>query len=296
VSVYILSTFAAITGGSSTTSSNNDDNEKHELAKNVASLRQLHQRVLDLLHSAHLAPDRQSSDSLDRAESIYHDAESTGSTYELDEDDLGASDASSSLMSDSSSASSDTSDDDNSFYESGEEGTDDDAASSASDRTQHASSTGKQVKRRSRLPHPIAGNEVSLFSLLKKNMGKDLSKVAFPVSMNEPLSALQSMAESLQYTELLDQAARMSDSSERLLYITVFAITTYSKYKYRSSRKPFNPMLGETYELVRPDKGRHPSRSIVSGLLSLLTKFLLVRPQICIREGFAPPELVGCLC
>lgn len=257
----IFSTFAAITGGSSSSSSANDDNDKRELAKNVASLRQIHQRILDLIQNAHLAPDRQSSDSLDRAESIYHDAESAGSTYELDEDDLGTSDASSSLLSDSSSStSSETSDDDDSFYESGEEGTDDDAASSASDRTQHASSTGnesKQVKRRTRLPHPIAGNEVSLFSLLKKNMGKDLSKVAFPVSMNEPLSALQSMAESLQYTELLDQAARMSDSSERLLYITVFAITTYSKYKYRSSRKPFNPMLGETYELVRPDKGRY---------------------------------------
>lgn len=226
----------------------------------MAVLRQLHQRALDLLQSVNLAPDRSSVDSLDRAESIYHDAESAGSTYELDEDEAAASDASSSLLtSDSSSfdsASSSTSDDDSSFYESGEEGTDDDAASSASDATQHVSSSGKQVKRRTRLPHPIAGNEVSLFSLLKKNMGKDLSKVAFPVSLNEPLSGLQSMAESLQYTELLDQAAKMSDSSERLLYVTVFAITTYSKYKYRSSRKPFNPMLGETYELVRPDKGQ----------------------------------------
>lgn len=254
--LYVL----AVTGSASTAVADAAQ-EAQELGKHVASLRRLHQRAVDLLQNTHMAPDRQSSDSLDRAESIYHDAQSAGSTYELDEDDMLTSDSASSVSDSSSldSFSSSTSDDDSSAYESGEEGsTDDDAASSASDRTQHGpSQSSKPVKRRTRLPHPIAGNEVSLFSLLKKNMGKDLSKVAFPVSMNEPISGLESMAESLQYTELLDQAAKMSDSSERLLYVTVFAITTYAKYKYRSSRKPFNPMMGETYELVRPDKGKH---------------------------------------
>lgn len=259
--VTLLSPSVIALTGSSTSSATST--EEHELARNVASLRRLHQRALDLLQNTHLAPNRQSSDSLDRAESIYHDAESAGSTYELDEDDMLASDSNSSASDSSSldSFSSSTSDDDSSAYESGEEGTDDDAASSASDRTQHAAGgkSAQQVKRRTVLPHPIAGNEVSLFSLLKKNMGKDLSKVAFPVSMNEPISALESMAESLQYIELLDQAAKMSDSSERLLYVTVFAVTTYAKYKYRNARKPFNPMLGETYELVRPDKGEGQS-------------------------------------
>jgi hypothetical protein len=64
------------------------------------------------------------------------------------------------------------------------------------------------------------------------------------------------MAESMEYSELLDSAAKSKDSIERLIYITAFAVSGYSKYKYRSSRKPFNPLLGETYELVRPDKGK----------------------------------------
>lgn len=65
------------------------------------------------------------------------------------------------------------------------------------------------------------------------------------------------MAETMEYSELLDSAAKAKDSIERLVYITAFAVASYSKYKYRSSRKPFNPLLGETYELVRPDKGKY---------------------------------------
>ena len=76
-----------------------------------------------------------------------------------------------------------------------------------------------------------------------------------PVAINEPLSALQNMAEALEYSELLDAAAKSKDSIERLVQVSCFAISTYAKFKYRTSRKPFNPLLGETYELVRPDKG-----------------------------------------
>lgn len=64
------------------------------------------------------------------------------------------------------------------------------------------------------------------------------------------------MAETMEYSELLDQASKAKDSIERLVLVTAFAVSSYSKYKYRSTRKPFNPLLGETYELVRPDKGR----------------------------------------
>lgn len=54
--------------------------------------------------------------------------------------------------------------------------------------------------RRSRLPVPMPdGMEVSLWNVLKKSIGKDLTKVAMPVSFNEPISALQKMAEDLQW-------------------------------------------------------------------------------------------------
>ena len=39
-------------------------------------------------------------------------------------------------------------------------------------------------------PKPDTG-DVSLLSLLYKNIGKDLSKISMPITMNEPLSMLQ---------------------------------------------------------------------------------------------------------
>ncbi|KAF8540568.1 Oxysterol-binding protein-domain-containing protein [Trichophaea hybrida] len=98
----------------------------------------------------------------------------------------------------------------------------------------------------------------SLIGFLRKNVGKDLSTIAMPVSANEPISLLQRLSEQLEYSELLDQAVAASvDNGERILYITAFAISSFSgaRIKERAIRKPFNPMLGETFELVREDKG-----------------------------------------
>jgi len=97
-------------------------------------------------------------------------------------------------------------------------------------------------------------SEVNLLYILKKNIGKDLTKVSMPVSINQPLSALQRIAEELEYSELLDEAARLS-GVERMIKVCVFALSTYAKDSHRPGRKPFNPILGETYELVREDKG-----------------------------------------
>lgn len=97
----------------------------------------------------------------------------------------------------------------------------------------------------------------SLIGFLRKNVGKDLSTISMPVSANEPTSLLQRASEQLEYSELLDRAARSTDAVERLIYVTAFAISSFSntRIKERSIRKPFNPMLGETFELVREDKG-----------------------------------------
>lgn len=46
--------------------------------------------------------------------------------------------------------------------------------------------------RRTRLPAPRPDTEgVSLWNLLCKNIGKDLSQVSMPVTINEPLNMLQ---------------------------------------------------------------------------------------------------------
>lgn len=64
--------------------------------------------------------------------------------------------------------------------------------------------------------------------------GKDLSKVSMPVTLNEPLSALQRLCEELQYSELLDEAAGLSDVHDRMvrtwvtwLYITIPSLLFY---------------------------------------------------------------------
>ncbi|CAG8518416.1 3317_t:CDS:2 [Ambispora leptoticha] len=95
--------------------------------------------------------------------------------------------------------------------------------------------------------------DVSLWSILKNSIGKDLSKITLPVYFNEPTSMLQRMAEDMEYSELLDIAARQKESTERILYVAAFAMSNYSSTVGRVA-KPFNPLLGETYEYVRPDK------------------------------------------
>ena len=112
-----------------------------------------------------------------------------------------------------------------------------------------------EIKRRDKLPSPVTGDEGGMLSVLRKNVGKDLSTISFPISFNEPLNMLQKLAEDLEYSNLLDKAAECEDSIERLCYVTAFVVSSHSGTRGRSSRKPFNPLLGETYELVRPDRG-----------------------------------------
>lgn len=108
---------------------------------------------------------------------------------------------------------------------------------------------------RDRLPVPAPAHEPSLVGMLRKNVGKDLSSISFGVEFNEPLSLLQRMAEECEYANLLALAARADDSIERLAHIAAFATSQYANARYRTSRKPYNPLLGETFELERPDLG-----------------------------------------
>ncbi|XP_003912701.1 oxysterol-binding protein-related protein 7 isoform X2 [Papio anubis] len=99
------------------------------------------------------------------------------------------------------------------------------------------------------------GADVSLWNILRNNIGKDLSKVSMPVQLNEPLNTLQRLCEELEYSSLLDQASHIADPCERMVYIAAFAVSAYSSTYHRAGCKPFNPVLGETYECERPDRG-----------------------------------------
>eukprot|EP00069_Balaena_mysticetus_P021973 bmy_14048T0 len=99
------------------------------------------------------------------------------------------------------------------------------------------------------------GADVSLWNILRNNIGKDLSKVSMPVQLNEPLNTLQRLCEELEYSSLLDEASHTTDPCERMVYIAAFAVSAYSSTYHRAGCKPFNPVLGETYECERPDRG-----------------------------------------
>lgn len=102
---------------------------------------------------------------------------------------------------------------------------------------------------RKKLPYFKDPNQkINIWNILKDAIGKDLSRFAVPVYLNEPLSMLQRFAEQFEYSELLDDANKIQDSAERMAYLLAFALTPYSATIGRIS-KPFNPLLGETYEL-----------------------------------------------
>jgi oxysterol-binding protein-related protein 1/2 len=83
---------------------------------------------------------------------------------------------------------------------------------------------------------------------------QDLSKITMPAAWCEPLSILQRVAENLSSSHLLDLANEQLDQCKRLEYVAAFSVSCTSSLKDRLS-KPFNPLLGETYELTREDLG-----------------------------------------
>ncbi|XP_061354238.1 oxysterol-binding protein-related protein 3A-like [Gastrolobium bilobum] len=89
----------------------------------------------------------------------------------------------------------------------------------------------------------------SYWKMMQKYIGSDItSMVTLPVIIFEPMTMLQRMAEIMEYTYLLDMADETEDPYMRLVYASSFFISVY--YAYQRTWKPFNPILGETYEMV----------------------------------------------
>ena len=63
---------------------------------------------------------------------------------------------------------------------------------------------------------------------------------------------LQRITEELEYSNLLDSASQCDDQWEQMAYVAAFTISAYSTTATRTN-KPFNPLLGETYECDRLD-------------------------------------------
>jgi hypothetical protein len=75
----------------------------------------------------------------------------------------------------------------------------------------------QQPARRTRLGSYKAFGEVSIWNFLKEALGKDLTRITFPIAFNEPLTLLQRSSEDMEYAQLLDRAAACTESEQRLL-------------------------------------------------------------------------------
>lgn len=103
---------------------------------------------------------------------------------------------------------------------------------------------------RTELPFKILDEPVPIWSIIKKFMGKDITRCSWPVIMNEPLTSLQKMCEGITMNaDLFELAANTDDPFKRITIAYIAFYSGFSTLVYRK-RKPFNPMLGETYELV----------------------------------------------
>ncbi|KAM4563825.1 oxysterol-binding protein-related protein 2-like isoform 1-T2 [Odontesthes bonariensis] len=110
-------------------------------------------------------------------------------------------------------------------------------------------------KHRTSLPVPMfSRNTVSVWGILKKCIGLELSKITMPIVFNEPLSFLQRITEYMEHTYLINRACSLSDSIERMQAVAAFAVSAVASQWDRTG-KPFNPLLGETYELIREEQG-----------------------------------------
>ena len=103
----------------------------------------------------------------------------------------------------------------------------------------------------------IDRSQISIWSILKQSIGKDLSKITLPAAWCEPVSFLQRVTENFYYSDLINKATDVPaglSPAKRMEYIAAYAVTNISSNIDRLS-KPFNPLMGETYELTREDLG-----------------------------------------
>ncbi|KAK9917018.1 hypothetical protein WJX75_000017 [Coccomyxa subellipsoidea] len=100
----------------------------------------------------------------------------------------------------------------------------------------------------------IAMQRQAIWDLLKNlgshllREGVNLTKVSLPVKVFEPRSFLQRITDNWAYIDLLQKAVDATDPVTRMQYVVAFVIGGLRRQT--STLKPFNPILGETYQGV----------------------------------------------
>jgi len=100
--------------------------------------------------------------------------------------------------------------------------------------------------------------ETSIIDYLKNAIGMDLTRFSVPVTYNEPTTFLMRMMEvSLNHIYLLNKANKVApnDPDLALLYVAIYSLSVFSCGVQRVKTKPFNPMLGETYDFYDKENG-----------------------------------------
>ena len=97
-----------------------------------------------------------------------------------------------------------------------------------------------------------ANQKIKMWKLLKDLVGKDLTRFALPVYLCEPMSMLQRANECWGYVEILRDALNEDCRYKRLVKVAAFLYIQYCSTQGRN-KKPFNPLLGETFEYELED-------------------------------------------
>jgi len=88
-----------------------------------------------------------------------------------------------------------------------------------------------------------------LWKILSSKLGMDITVgVSLPVWLFEPLTALQRSTEMIEFPDLLNQADEFESSLDKMAFAAAFSISSYNGTERFG--KPFNPLLGETFENI----------------------------------------------
>ncbi|KII60984.1 Oxysterol-binding protein-related protein 3 [Thelohanellus kitauei] len=114
-----------------------------------------------------------------------------------------------------------------------------------------------QTHHRLEPPDAVVEPTFGILDLLKSLMTTDLTNSFLPTTLNEPLTTThvklsnhKRTCEIFKNYHLLNTAANTTNIIDRLAYVGAFVISTGYWMTPHRSHKPFNSVLGETYEYV----------------------------------------------
>jgi len=97
-----------------------------------------------------------------------------------------------------------------------------------------------------------------IMSLVKQiRPGMDLSRIVLPTHILEPRSFLEKMTDYFSHIELISDAVHKSDPVERILALSRWYISGFH-IQPKTPKKPYNPILGETFRCMWKNDGTQP--------------------------------------